>query len=284
MTRQALTEVREAVQGYRRLALPDALEGARAALGAAGIDCRIKGAAAEVPADVENLLAWAVREAATNVVRHSDARVCAITIATDRAGVVLQVEDDGRASARTPARARVWRGSRSARAAALLAAAGHRLDAAPDRDGPRPRGPDEPRRDGLDWDAHAAVEDVTRINDLAYGFEVGTFGGAMTRGPPGPPDAPLPGPRRRRAGLRHGHRRRRRRLRHLPGGDAQGAPGPRPRPRPPPRRPRRGPRAGAARPRASSPRSSATRCTRGSGTSRSARWRCGSAASDRGPE
>jgi len=48
---------------------------------------------------VENLLAWAVREAATNVVRHSGARVCAITIATDGAGVVLEVEDDGRASA-----------------------------------------------------------------------------------------------------------------------------------------------------------------------------------------
>jgi GNAT superfamily N-acetyltransferase len=46
---------------------------------------------------------------------------------------------------------------------------------------------EEPASNGLDWDADAAVDDVTRINDLAYGFEVGTFGGAMTRVPPGLP-------------------------------------------------------------------------------------------------
>lgn len=38
VTRQALTEVRAAVQGYRQMALADALGGARAALSAAGID------------------------------------------------------------------------------------------------------------------------------------------------------------------------------------------------------------------------------------------------------
>ena len=36
VTREALAEVREAVQGYRRLALADALDGARKALTAAG--------------------------------------------------------------------------------------------------------------------------------------------------------------------------------------------------------------------------------------------------------
>jgi two-component system, NarL family, sensor histidine kinase DesK len=99
VTRQALTEVRDAVQGYRRLPFADALDGARAALAAAGIDCRVQGSAAHLPAEVEDLLAWTVREAATNVVRHSGARACAITYSSDDDGVALQVEDDGTAAA-----------------------------------------------------------------------------------------------------------------------------------------------------------------------------------------
>ena len=83
VTRQALTEVREAVHGYRRLAFADALEGARDALSAAGIDCRVDSSTPELPAEVESVLAWAVREATTNVVRHSGARACTITLATD---------------------------------------------------------------------------------------------------------------------------------------------------------------------------------------------------------
>jgi two-component system, NarL family, sensor histidine kinase DesK len=98
VTRQALTEVRDAVHGYRQLAFADALQSARATLAAAGIDCRVDGVAAGLPSDVESVLAWAVREATTNVVRHSDARLCAITLSTDANGVALQVEDDGAAS------------------------------------------------------------------------------------------------------------------------------------------------------------------------------------------
>jgi two-component system sensor histidine kinase DesK len=98
VTRQALAEVREAVRGYRRLALGDALDGARRVLAAAGIDCRVEGSAGGLPAEVEDLLAWAVREAATNVVRHSGARACAITLSAGGDGVKLQVDDDGPAA------------------------------------------------------------------------------------------------------------------------------------------------------------------------------------------
>ena len=95
VTRQALGEIREAVHGYRRVAFTDALDGARAALSAAGIDCRVDAVPAELPAEVESVLAWAVREATTNVVRHSSAHACAITLATGAEAVALQVEDDG---------------------------------------------------------------------------------------------------------------------------------------------------------------------------------------------
>ncbi|HZO61442.1 MAG TPA: sensor histidine kinase [Gaiellaceae bacterium] len=97
VTRQALAEVREAVQGYRRLAFDEALEGARAALAAAGIACRVDGGTENLPEEVESVLAWAVREAATNVVRHSGAHACSITLFADDAGVALQVVDDGTA-------------------------------------------------------------------------------------------------------------------------------------------------------------------------------------------
>ncbi len=98
VTRQALTEVREVVHGYRQLAFDDALQTARTTLAAAGIDCRVDGVASGLPTEIESVLAWAVREATTNVVRHSDARTCAITLTTDAHGVALQVEDDGAAS------------------------------------------------------------------------------------------------------------------------------------------------------------------------------------------
>ena len=97
VTRQALAEVREAVHGYRRQSFADALASARSTLAAAGIDCRVEGGIPPVPADVETVLAWAVREAATNVVRHSDARHCEIRLRDQGDGVALEVDDDGSA-------------------------------------------------------------------------------------------------------------------------------------------------------------------------------------------
>jgi two-component system, NarL family, sensor histidine kinase DesK len=96
VTRQALREVREAVRGYRRRSSAEALENARATLTAAGIECRVDVSDAELPPDVESVIAWALREASTNVVRHSGARACAITLASDSEVVSLQVVDDGR--------------------------------------------------------------------------------------------------------------------------------------------------------------------------------------------
>jgi two-component system sensor histidine kinase DesK len=95
VSRQALAEVREAVQGYRGLALDEALDGARAALSAAGIDLRLENGKVDVPPAVETVLAWAVREGTTNVVRHSGAEHCEIRVESDREQVAVEVEDDG---------------------------------------------------------------------------------------------------------------------------------------------------------------------------------------------
>ena len=98
VSREALAEVRDAVKGYRGLALADSLTRARTALAAAGIDCELGDAPASLPADVDSVLAWTVREGTTNVIRHSRARHCAIRIHADRAGAALEIDDDGRAN------------------------------------------------------------------------------------------------------------------------------------------------------------------------------------------
>jgi two-component system sensor histidine kinase DesK len=101
VTRTALAEVREAVQGYRRLALAEALESAQAALAAAGIDCELADADVALPADVDSVLAWAVREGTTNVIRHSGALHCAIRVRADADRAAVEIEDDGSAARST---------------------------------------------------------------------------------------------------------------------------------------------------------------------------------------
>ena len=93
ITREALAEVREAVHTYRLRSVAEAIEGAPH-------PGRRGSTAASTPRPTSSLrrssvLAWAVREASTNVVRHSGAHVCAITLVRGAAGVSLQIDDDG---------------------------------------------------------------------------------------------------------------------------------------------------------------------------------------------
>jgi two-component system sensor histidine kinase DesK len=103
VTRQALAEVREAVQGYRRQGLADALERAESALAAAGIACDLDRPPLALPPDVESVLAWAVREGTTNVVRHSGARRCSIRVHAADGAAAVEVDDNGASAARVPA-------------------------------------------------------------------------------------------------------------------------------------------------------------------------------------
>ncbi|MFG3283118.1 sensor histidine kinase [Streptomyces sp. NPDC048111] len=101
VSRQALVDVRAAVSGYRRATLPAELAGARTMLNAAGIRADVpSGAPDELPAAEEEVLAWVLREAATNVVRHSGARHCTVTLeerqTLDGRFLELRVHDDGK--------------------------------------------------------------------------------------------------------------------------------------------------------------------------------------------
>jgi two-component system sensor histidine kinase DesK len=95
VARQALREVRQAVSGYRRPTLDGELEGARIALSAAGIDAEIERSPVALAPEVEAVLAWAVREGATNVIRHSGARHCQVTVRAGLSDAAVEVVDDG---------------------------------------------------------------------------------------------------------------------------------------------------------------------------------------------
>ena len=74
VARTALREVREAVSGYHQPTLEGELAGARMALSAAGIEADVEEARVRLDPAVEAVLAWTVREGATNVIRHSGAQ------------------------------------------------------------------------------------------------------------------------------------------------------------------------------------------------------------------
>ena len=95
VARSALGEVREAVSGYRQPTLVSELAGARMALDAAGIEVELESVNAPLPADVEAVLAWAIREGTTNTIRHSGAHRCRIVVAPEPTLARAEVIDDG---------------------------------------------------------------------------------------------------------------------------------------------------------------------------------------------
>lgn len=91
LSRDALADVRRTVEGFRDLSLPVEVTRARSALEAAEIEADLPRTTEDVPSEWRELFAWTVREGVTNVVRHSGARRCTVTLAPDRVRVV----DDG---------------------------------------------------------------------------------------------------------------------------------------------------------------------------------------------
>ncbi|MEH0579470.1 sensor histidine kinase [Streptomyces sp. B21-108] len=93
--RQALTEIREAVTGYREGSLATELDRARSALTAAGVEPSVNRSGPPPEPQTAALLGWVVREAVTNVVRHSGATHCQITVTGSPERVRLTVTDNG---------------------------------------------------------------------------------------------------------------------------------------------------------------------------------------------
>ncbi len=95
--RTALAEVREAIGGYRARGLGAEIEAARSTLASAGVtlitedDAKPEG----LTAAEETVLALALREAVTNIVRHAQATTCTLRLRSEDGRQRLSVVDNG---------------------------------------------------------------------------------------------------------------------------------------------------------------------------------------------
>ncbi len=97
ISRQALSDVRDAIRGYLSKGLVAELAHAKSTLETAGVAVKYDASTAmKLPAMQEGVLSMAVREAVTNVVRHAQARTCSLRLEQRNGSCRLEIEDDGR--------------------------------------------------------------------------------------------------------------------------------------------------------------------------------------------
>jgi two-component system sensor histidine kinase DesK len=91
IARQALADVRATASGIREVRAATELASARSVLLAAGVEARVPSAVPPLPEGVNELFGYVIREAVTNVVRHSEASLCNIDVGEHQ----VSVADDG---------------------------------------------------------------------------------------------------------------------------------------------------------------------------------------------
>ena len=100
IARKALTEVREAIGGYRCEGLAAEIKRAHSTLDAAGVTLVCEQKPPELKPTEETVMSLVLREAVTNVVRHAQASRCVMRFVTQNGKTRLVVEDDGRGGVR----------------------------------------------------------------------------------------------------------------------------------------------------------------------------------------
>lgn len=96
VARDALGQIREAVSGMRLAGLEAELANARLSLLSADIHLHYQLAPVALSTEVETVLALAVREAVTNIIRHSNARKVEVELVRNKNTLQLQISDDGK--------------------------------------------------------------------------------------------------------------------------------------------------------------------------------------------
>ncbi|AXE23334.1 two-component sensor histidine kinase [Streptomyces globosus] len=95
ISRQSLADVRRVASGYRDLSLEEEIASARSVLSAAEVEAVTDVRMGKVSAPVDTVLATVLREAVTNVLRHSRAAYCEITAVEEDGLMTLSVTNDG---------------------------------------------------------------------------------------------------------------------------------------------------------------------------------------------
>jgi two-component system, NarL family, sensor histidine kinase DesK len=101
IARQALSEVREAVRGYRAEGIAAEIARARRTLEAAGVRLEWQGNTVTLVPAHESVLSLVLREAVTNILRHAGATSCHLELAADGGGTHLSVHDNGHGAIRS---------------------------------------------------------------------------------------------------------------------------------------------------------------------------------------
>lgn len=96
VSREAMAEIRSTLRGYTTYKICDEVQRAKSTLNTAGICAESNVAEVQMSPAQESVVALIMREAVTNVVRHSHARTCKLKLASEKGACVLSVEDDGR--------------------------------------------------------------------------------------------------------------------------------------------------------------------------------------------
>ncbi len=94
--RVALSDVRQAVAGYRELRLDDELSRAIGVLEDAGVSVEATSPLPRLDRPIDVLFAWVVREATTNVLRHAHADHCSVRVGGGSEHAEIEVTDNGR--------------------------------------------------------------------------------------------------------------------------------------------------------------------------------------------
>jgi two-component system sensor histidine kinase DesK len=92
---RAVRDVDDVARDEQEIAFADEAARAVALLRSAGVLTELRDHRPPLPPDVDRLLGWAVREASTNLLRHSAAATCGIFVRPGGPGVLLEVVNDG---------------------------------------------------------------------------------------------------------------------------------------------------------------------------------------------
>ncbi|WP_270071219.1 sensor histidine kinase [Streptomonospora mangrovi] len=95
ISRQASTDMRAVARGYRELLLEAECRSVRAVLTTAGVRVDMANDCGRLPLNASMLLASALREGASNVLRHSRAEYCSVVIRRRGGEVVAEMVNDG---------------------------------------------------------------------------------------------------------------------------------------------------------------------------------------------